>query len=83
MLSTAVEEQVPDFAEARAKGIPIVHRSELLAHFVASYRTVAVSGTSGKSTVTAMIFEIMTGAGRDPSVITGGEICACCKRKAC
>ena len=74
VLSTAVEEQVPDFAEARAKGIPIVHRSELLAHFVASYRTVAVSGTSGKSTVAAMIFEIMTGAGRDPSVITGGDL---------
>jgi len=74
VLSTAVEEQVPDFAEARAKGIPIVHRSELLAHFVASYRTVAVSGTSGKSTVTAMIFEILTGAGRDPSVITGGDL---------
>jgi UDP-N-acetylmuramate-alanine ligase len=74
ILSTAVEEKVADFAAARAKGIPIVHRSELLAHFVASYRTVAVSGTSGKSTVTAMIFEILEGAGRDPSVITGGDL---------
>ena len=36
VVSTAVEEQVPDFAAARARGIPIVHRSELLAHFVAS-----------------------------------------------
>ena len=34
----------------------------------------AVSGTSGKSTVTAMIFEILAGAGRDPSVITGGDL---------
>ena len=74
VVSTAVEEEVPDFAAARAKGIPIVHRSELLAHFVASRRTVAVSGTSGKSTVTAMIFEILAGAGRDPSVITGGDL---------
>jgi UDP-N-acetylmuramate-alanine ligase len=74
ILSTAVEEKVADFAAARAKGIPIVHRSELLAHFVASYRTVAVSGTSGKSTVTAMIFEILEGAGPDPSVITGGDL---------
>jgi UDP-N-acetylmuramate--alanine ligase len=46
----------------------------LLAHFVASHRTIAVSGTSGKSTVTAMIFEILKGAGRDPSVITGGDL---------
>jgi UDP-N-acetylmuramate--L-alanine ligase len=74
VVSTAVEKQVPDFAAARAKAIPIVHRSELLAHFVGSYRTVAVSGTSGKSTVTAMIFEILEGAGRDPSVITGGDL---------
>ena len=73
-VSTAVEEQVPDFAAARAKGIPIVHRSELLAHFVELNRTIAVSGTSGKSTVTAMIFEILRGCGRDPSVITGGDL---------
>jgi UDP-N-acetylmuramate-alanine ligase len=74
IVSTAVEEKVADFAAGRAKNIPIVHRSELLAHFVASYRTVAVSGTSGKSTVTAMVFEILEGAGRDPSVITGGDL---------
>jgi UDP-N-acetylmuramate--alanine ligase len=74
IVSTAVEEKVADFAAARARVIPIVHRSELLGHFVASYRTLAVSGTSGKSTVTAMIFEILEGAGRDPSVITGGDL---------
>jgi UDP-N-acetylmuramate--alanine ligase len=74
IVSTAVEEQVADFAAARAQDIPIVHRSELLSYFVASYRTVAVSGTSGKSTVTAMIFEILEGAGREPSVITGGDL---------
>ena len=74
IVSTAVEEKVADFAAARARAIPIVHRSELLGHFVASYRTLAVSGTSGKSTVTAMIFEILEGAGRDPSVITGGDL---------
>jgi UDP-N-acetylmuramate--L-alanine ligase len=76
VVSTAVEEQVPDFAAARAREIPIVHRSELLARFVASHRTIAVAGTSGKSTVVAMIFEILRGAGRDPSVITGGDLVA-------
>ena len=74
VVSTAVEEQVPDFAAAKAKNIPIVHRSELLAHFVARHRSVAVTGTSGKSTVTAMVFDILRGAGRDPSVITGGDL---------
>ena len=74
VVSTAVEEQVPDFAAAKATDIPIVHRSEMLAHFVGAYRSIAVTGTSGKSTVTGMTFEILCGAGRDPSVITGGDL---------
>lgn len=74
VVSTAVEDSVPDVAAARDLGIPIVHRSELLAHFVAQYRSIAVTGTSGKSTVAAMIFAILQGAGRDPSVITGGDL---------
>ena len=74
VVSTAVEEQVPDVAAARARGIPIIHRSELLAHFVSRCRCIAVAGTSGKSTVVAMVFEILRGVGRDPSVITGGEL---------
>jgi UDP-N-acetylmuramate--alanine ligase len=72
--STAVEDTVPDVAAAKAQGVPIIHRSELLAHFVAQYRSIAVTGTSGKSTVAAMIFAILRGAGRDPSVITGGDL---------
>ncbi len=72
--STAVEDTVPDVAAARAGGVPVLHRSELLAHLVASHRTVAVTGTSGKSTTTAMVFELLRGAGRDPSVITGGDL---------
>ena len=74
IVSTAVEEQVPDVAAARAQGIPIIHRSELLAHFVGEHRSIAVTGTSGKSTVGAMLFAILSGAGRDPSVITGADL---------
>jgi len=76
VVSTAVEEEVPDVAAARRLGVPVLHRSELLAHLVARFRTVAVTGTSGKSTTVAMTFEILRGAGRDPSVITGGELVA-------
>ncbi len=74
VVSTAVEAEVPDVAEARRLGVPVLHRSELLAHLVASHRTLAVTGTSGKSTTVAMAFAILRGAGRDPSVITGGEL---------
>jgi UDP-N-acetylmuramate-alanine ligase len=76
VVSTAVEEEVPDVAAARRLGVPVLHRSDLLAHFVARYRTVAVTGTSGKSTTVAMVFELLRGAGRDPSVITGGDLVA-------
>ncbi len=75
VVSTAVEDTVPDVATARALGVPVLHRSELLAHFTATHRSIAVTGTSGKSTTTAMIFEMLQAAGRDPSVITGGELC--------
>jgi len=74
VVSTAVEDDVPDVAAARRLGVPVLHRSELLARFVAQQRTVAVTGTSGKSTVTAMVFEILRAAGLDPSVITGGDL---------
>ncbi|MGH7732090.1 MAG: Mur ligase domain-containing protein, partial [Candidatus Eiseniibacteriota bacterium] len=74
ILSTAVEDQVADVAAARALGIPIIHRAELLAYFVSRYRTIAVAGTSGKSTVVAMIFEILRDIGRAPSVITGADL---------
>ncbi|WP_243314515.1 L,D-transpeptidase family protein [Geothrix paludis] len=82
VVSTAVEDEVPDVAAARRLGVPVLHRSELLAYLVARYRTVAVTGTSGKSTTTAMVFEILRGAGRDPSVITGGELVAL-QREGC
>jgi UDP-N-acetylmuramate--alanine ligase len=72
--STAVESRIPDIAAARAAAVPVWHRSALLAHFAGERRTVAVAGSSGKSTVVAMIFEILRAAGREPSVLTGGNL---------
>ena len=74
VVSTAVEDSVPDVAAAKARALPIVHRSEMLAYWVSEFTSVAVSGTSGKSTTTAMVFELLRGAARDPSVITGGDL---------
>ena len=74
VVSTAVEDKVPDVRSARQAGVPILHRSELLARHVASHRTVAVSGTSGKSTVTAMVFTILRDAGLTPGLLTGGPL---------
>jgi UDP-N-acetylmuramate--alanine ligase len=73
-VSTAIEETNPDIAAARTRGIPVVHRSDLLASIIASRRTVAVAGTSGKSTVTAMIFEFLSACGKSPSLISGAPL---------
>jgi UDP-N-acetylmuramate--alanine ligase len=73
-ISTAIEESNPDIATARAHGLPIVHRSDLLAAIITSKRTIAVAGTSGKSTVTAMIFELLTACGKSPSLISGAPL---------
>jgi len=72
--STAIENTVPDFAEAEKRRIEILHRSDMLAHFVKQNRSIAVGGTSGKSTVAAMVFEILSAAGKSPSLITGGKL---------
>jgi UDP-N-acetylmuramate--alanine ligase len=73
-VSTAIEDSNPDIAAARGREIPIIHRSDLLAAIIAAKRTVAVAGTSGKSTVTAMIFEFLTACGKSPSLISGAPL---------
>ncbi|MGE5750613.1 MAG: UDP-N-acetylmuramate--L-alanine ligase, partial [Nitrospirota bacterium] len=73
-VSTAIEESNPDIAAARSRGLPIIHRSDLLAAIIATKKTIAVAGTSGKSTVTAMIFEFLTACGRSPSLISGAGL---------
>jgi UDP-N-acetylmuramate--alanine ligase len=80
VLSTAIETANPEIAAAKALGVPLMHRSEFLARYVERSRTIAVTGTSGKSTVVAMIFEILEAAGRGPSVITGGNLLALQRR---
>jgi UDP-N-acetylmuramate--alanine ligase len=73
-ISTAIEDSNPDIAAAYNRGIPILHRSDLLATIIATKKTIAVAGTSGKSTVTAMIFEFLTACGKSPSLISGASL---------
>jgi UDP-N-acetylmuramate--alanine ligase len=72
--STAVEDSIPDVRAARDLGIPVAHRAEFLAAIVRTRRTIAVTGSSGKSTAVAMVFEGLRGAGFDPGVLTGGDL---------
>lgn len=70
--STAIEEDNPDFAAGT--GIPRLHRSELLASILSTGRfksTIAVTGSCGKSTVTAYTAEALTNLGADPCCLNG------------
>jgi len=70
--SAAIEDSVPDVAKANALGCARMTRAELLANlFNSAPRSVAVGGTSGKSTVTGMIGWILTDAGLDPTIMNG------------
>ncbi len=73
-ISTAIEESNPDIAAARALDTPIIHRSDLLSAIIATKKTIAVAGTSGKSTVTAMIFEFLAACDKSPSLISGAGL---------
>ncbi len=71
--SAAIEDSVPDIAKANKLGCKRMTRAELLAQlFNAAPRSIAVGGTSGKSTVTGMIGWILTDAGLDPTIMNGG-----------
>jgi len=74
IVSTAVEADVPEVRRAKELGCRVLHRSEALAELAAAQSTIAISGTSGKSTVTAMVFAILREAGMEPSVISGGVL---------
>lgn len=70
--SAAIEDSVPDVAKANALGCARMTRAELLAElFNTAPRSIAVGGTSGKSTVTGMIGWILADAGLDPTIMNG------------
>lgn len=72
--SSAIEDDNPDLLAGRKLAIPVVHRARELARLVDGRRLVAVTGTSGKSTVTAMLGWLLAGAGLDPLVVNGAAV---------
>jgi UDP-N-acetylmuramate--alanine ligase len=74
IVSTAIEDTVPEVHAAKQFGIPIIMRSDLLALIAATKKTVAVGGTSGKSTTGGMLFQILETAGLGPGIISGAGL---------
>lgn len=72
VVSSAVEETIPDVVKARKLNIPVLTRAQVLADFLHDHNGIAVGGTSGKTTVTGMIGHILKTADIDPCVINGG-----------
>lgn len=73
VISTAVEDAIPDVAAAKILGIPVVKRAELLAqNFNQSKARIAIGGTSGKTTTTGMTGFLLKEAEFDPVVMNGG-----------
>jgi UDP-N-acetylmuramate--alanine ligase len=74
VVSTAIEDTVAEVQKAKQLSIPIIRRSALLSIIADSKKTIAVGGTSGKSTTSAMLFDILEYAGLQPSIISGAGL---------
>ena len=74
VVSTAIGADNPELALARERGIEPIHRGALLAELCAEKRLIAVAGTHGKTTTTAMLVWALRGLGAEPAFFVGGEV---------
>ncbi len=70
--STATKEDNPELVEARRRGLPVGHRSEMLAEILHYKQSICVSGTHGKTTTSSLIASILMAAKMRPSFVIGG-----------
>ncbi|HEV7399814.1 MAG TPA: Mur ligase domain-containing protein [Solirubrobacterales bacterium] len=74
VVSTAIGDDNPELALARERGVEPIHRGTLLAELCAEKRLIAVAGTHGKTTTTAMLVWALRAIGADPAFFVGGEV---------
>ena len=74
VISSAIKPGNAELDAARAKGLPIVRRAEMLAELMRLKSNVAVAGTHGKTTTTTMVATLLDAGGFDPTVVNGGII---------
>jgi UDP-N-acetylmuramate--alanine ligase len=74
VISSAVGESNTEVAAARAKGIPVIRRAEMLGEIMRLKQGVAVAGTHGKTTTTSLTGMVLTEAGFDPTIVVGGQV---------
>ncbi|RDC72900.1 UDP-N-acetylmuramate--L-alanine ligase [Rhodovulum sp. 12E13] len=74
VISSAIKPGNAELDAARARGLPVVRRAEMLAELMRLKSNVAVAGTHGKTTTTTMVATLLDAGGMDPTVINGGII---------
>ena len=74
VISSAIKPGNPELDAARARGLPVVRRAEMLAELMRLKSNIAIAGTHGKTTTTTLVAELLVGGGIDPTVINGGII---------
>jgi UDP-N-acetylmuramate--alanine ligase len=74
VVSTAIGEDNPELALGRDRGVEPIHRGALLAELCAEKRLIAVAGTHGKTTTTAMLVWALRALGAEPAFFVGGEV---------
>jgi len=74
--SSAIDPKNPEIKEARARGIPVIARAEMLAELMRVKYGVAIAGSHGKTTTTSLVATVLRAAGLDPTVVVGGKMAA-------
>lgn len=72
VVSSAIDRNNPEWQEAHNRGLPVIHRSELLKTLVKDSQVIAISGSHGKTTTTSLMGHLLIKAGKDPLVMAGG-----------
>lgn len=74
VISSAIRATNPEVVAARRAGVPVLHRSEMLAALMVGYRAILIAGTHGKTTTTSMTVVALQAARTDPSFAIGGTL---------
>ncbi|MFH0899622.1 MAG: UDP-N-acetylmuramate--L-alanine ligase [Pseudomonadota bacterium] len=74
VISSAIKGYNPEIEVARARGIPVIPRAEMLGELMRMKYSVAVAGSHGKTTTTTMISHLLLAAGLDPTAVIGGRV---------
>ncbi|HKY33191.1 MAG TPA: UDP-N-acetylmuramate--L-alanine ligase [Candidatus Polarisedimenticolia bacterium] len=74
VVSSAVRDDNPEVVEARQRKVPVIPRAEMLAELMRMKYGVAIAGSHGKTSTTAMVAQVLSGSGLDPTIVIGGRL---------